>query len=167
GPADGVFRHGVASGDPMADRVILWTRATPSPEAGPGSGLGAPVVVSWEVALDPDFATIVRSGSVVTDAGRDHTVKVDCTGLAPDRWYHYRFRGLGQTSRTGRTRTAPAPGALPASGRWRIGVVSCSNWEAGFFAGYRHIEARGDIDAVIELDRKSTRLNSSHVSISY
>lgn len=151
GPADGVFRHGVASGDPMADRVILWTRATPSPEAGPGSGLGAPVVVSWEVALDPDFATIVRSGSVVTDAGRDHTVKVDCTGLAPDRWYHYRFRGLGQTSRTGRTRTAPAPGALPASGRWRIGVVSCSNWEAGFFAGYRHIEARGDIDAVIEL----------------
>lgn len=147
----GFFRHGVASGDPMADRVILWTRVTPSPEAAPGSGLGAPVVVSWEVALDAAFRTIVRSGSLVTDAGRDHTVKLDCTGLAPDRWYHYRFRALGQTSRTGRTRTAPADGTLPSTGRWRVGVVSCSNWEAGFFSGYRHLEARGDLDAIIEL----------------
>ncbi|WP_291080495.1 alkaline phosphatase D family protein [Dietzia sp. UBA5065] len=149
--AEGVFRHGVASGDPMADRLILWTRVTPAPEAAPGSGLGAPVVVGWEVSLDPGFTRIVRSGSLVTDAGRDHTVKVDCTGLAPDRWYHYRFRALGQTSPTGRTRTAPADGASPASGRWRVGVVSCSNWEAGFFSGYRHLEARGDLDAIIEL----------------
>ena len=152
GPAaDGAFRHGVASGDPMPDRVILWTRVTPAPHAVPGSGIGDPVVVSWDVALDPGFATIVRSGSLVTDAGRDHTVKFDCTGLAPDRWYHYRFRALGQTSATGRTRTAPADGALPATGRWRIGVVSCSNWEAGFFSGYRHLEARGDLDAIVEL----------------
>lgn len=151
GADEGAFQHGVASGDPMADRVILWTRVTPSPEAGPGSGLGAPVVVSWEVALDPEFATIVRAGSVVADASGDHTVKFDCTGLAPDRWYHYRFRALGQTSRTGRTRTAPADGSLPASGRWRIGVVSCANWEAGFFSAYRHVEARGDLDAVVEL----------------
>ncbi len=135
----------------MPDRVILWTRVTSSPEAVPGSGLGAPVAVGWEVALDPGFATIVRSGSIVTDAGRDHTVKFDCTGLAPDRWYHYRFRALGQTSPSGRTRTAPADGTLPVTGRWRIGVVSCSNWEAGYFSGYRHLEARGDLDAIIEL----------------
>ncbi|MEH6381361.1 MAG: PhoD-like phosphatase N-terminal domain-containing protein, partial [Dietzia cercidiphylli] len=86
----GVFRHGVASGDPMPDRVILWTRVTPAPDAVPGSGRGAPVAVSWEISLDPGFSQVVRSGSVVTDAGRDHTVKFDCTGLAPDRWYHYR-----------------------------------------------------------------------------
>ena len=151
GAQESVFRHGVASGDPMADRIILWTRVTPSPEAAPGSGLGAPVVVTWEISPDPDFAAIVRSGSLVTEAGRDHTVKLDCTGLAPDRWYHYRFRALGQTSAVGRTRTAPAHGAMPATGRWRVGVVSCSNWEAGFFSSYRHLEARGDLDAIIEL----------------
>lgn len=146
-----VFRHGVASGDPMPDRVILWTRVTPSPEAVPGSGLGGDVVVDWEVSTDPTFATIVRSGTVTTDAGRDHTVKFDATGLAPDSWYHYRFRALGQTSPVGRTRTAPADGTLPATGRWRTGVVSCSNWEAGFFAGYRHLVQRGDLDVIIEL----------------
>ncbi|MCT2063051.1 alkaline phosphatase D family protein [Dietzia cinnamea] len=151
GSAAAVFRHGVASGDPMADRVILWTRVTPTEQATPGSGIGGLVVVDWEISTDPGFATIVRSGTVTTDAGRDHTVKLDCAGLAPDRWYHYRFRALGQTSRAGRTRTAPADGAMPASGRWRVGVVSCSNWEAGFFAGYRHLEARGDLDAIIEL----------------
>lgn len=148
---EGVFRHGVASGDPMPDRVILWTRVTPSPDAIPGSGRGVPVTVSWEIAADPGFASVVRTGSVVTDAGRDHTVKLDCSGLAPDRWYHYRFRALGQTSRVGRTRTAPADGAMPATGRWRVGIVSCSNWEAGYFAAYRHLEARGDLDAIIEL----------------
>lgn len=151
GAQEGVFRHGVASGDPMADRVILWTRVTPTPDAVPGSGRGGVVVVTWEVSGDPTFATVARSGTVTTDAGRDHTVKLDCTGLAPDTWYHYRFRALGQTSRVGRTRTAPADGAMPASGRWRAGVVSCSNWEAGYFSGYRHLHARGDLDVVIEL----------------
>ena len=149
--AAAVFQHGVASGDPMPDRVILWTRVTPAPEAVPGSGLGELVVVDWEVSPDPTFATLTRSGSVTTDAGRDHTVKFDATGLAPDSWYHYRSRALGQTSPVGRTRTAPADGAMPATGRWRTGVVSCSNWEAGYFAGYRHLEARGDLDVIIEL----------------
>ena len=149
--AEGVFRHGVASGDPMSDRVILWTRVTPAPDAHPGSGRGVPVVVTWEISTDPGFGSVARSGSLVTDAGRDHTVKFDCTGLAPDRWYHYRFRALGQTSPVGRTRTAPADGAMPGSGRWRVGLVSCSNWEAGFFSAYRHLQARGDLDAIIEV----------------
>ena len=149
GAAGVVFRHGVASGDPMADRVVLWTRVTPSPEAVPGSGVGPAVTVGWEVAVDPGFTSIVRAGSVVTDAGRDHTVKFDCTGLAPDRWYHYRFRALGQTSPVGRTRTAPADGVM--AGRARFALVSCSNWEAGYFAAYRHLAARADLDAVIEV----------------
>ena len=146
---EGVFRHGVASGDPLPDRVILWTRVTPTADATPGSGRGPAVQVTWEVATDPGFAGIVRSGSVVTDAERDHTVKFDATGLAPDTWYHYRFRALGQTSRTGRTRTAPADGAMP--GRARFAVVSCSNWEAGYFSAYRHLAARADLDAVVEV----------------
>src|SRR5699024_7837760 len=127
-----VFQHGVASGDPMADRVILWTRITPSPDAIPGSGLGPASDVRWEVATDAGFANIVRSGSESTSAERDHTVKFDCTGLAPDTWYHYRFHVAGQTSPAGRTRTAPSDDVMP--GRARFALVSCSNWEAGFFA---------------------------------
>src|SRR4051794_41186880 len=72
-PAAGVFRHGVASGDPLPEAVILWTRAT-------GDG-GAPVTVSWEIAKDPAFSERVGGGTVTTDADRDFTVKVDATGL--------------------------------------------------------------------------------------
>ena len=144
-----IFRHGVASGDPLSDRVILWTRVTPSPEATPGSGAGPEATVQWEMASDASFGAIERAGSVVTNGDKDHTVNVDAGGLAPDTWYYYRFNCNGQTSPVGRTRTAPAPGANP--GRARFGVVSCSNWEAGFFSGYRHLADRGDVDAVLEL----------------
>ncbi|WP_333619080.1 alkaline phosphatase D family protein [Dietzia sp.] len=149
GAGSGVFRHGVASGDPLADRVMIWTRVTPSPDATPGSGLGAPTPVEWEMARDENFGDVVAAGSVVTSPDSDHTVNLDATGLAPDSWYFFRFRAAGQVSPVGRTRTAPAAGA--ATGRARFGVVSCSNWEAGYFAAYRHLAARGDLDAVIEL----------------
>ena len=118
-----IFRHGVASGDPLSDRVILWTRVTPSPEATPGSGAGPEATVQWEMASDASFGAIERAGSVVTNGDKDHTVNVDAGGLAPDTWYYYRFNCNGQTSPVGRTRTAPAPGANP--GRARFGVVSC------------------------------------------
>lgn len=146
---DAVFRHGVASGDPLPDRVILWTRVTPTPDAQPGSGAGPAASVRWEMARDAGFGAVVASGTTGTDAGRDHTVHVDAAGLAPDSWYFYRFHCNGQTSPVGRTRTAPAPGAHP--GRARFGVVSCSNWEAGYFGAYRALAERGDLDAVIEL----------------
>lgn len=146
---DAVFRHGVSSGDPLPDRVILWTRVTPTADAMPGSGKGPAVAVSWEMAADAQFTQIVRTGSVTTDASRDHTVIVDATGLGANTWYFYRFRCQGQLSPVGRTRTAPAPGDHP--GRARFGVVSCSNWEAGFFGGYRALAERDDLDAVIEL----------------
>lgn len=149
GADDAVFRHGVASGDPLPDRVMLWTRVTPSPEATPGSGVGPDAVVEWEMASDEGFGAVVAAGSVVTNAGRDHTVSLDATGLGADSWYFYRFRCNGQLSPVGRTRTAPAPGAN--TGRARFGVVSCSNWEAGFFSAYRHLADREDLDAVIEL----------------
>ncbi len=144
------FVHGVASGDPLPDRVIVWTRITPSADATAGSGAGAPTQVRWEVATDAGFGSVVRSGSVTTTADRDHTVKVDVTGLKAATAYHFRFTAPdGTRSPVGRTRTAPAADADVS--RLRFGVVSCSNWEAGYFSGYRHLAARNDLDAIIHL----------------
>ena len=143
------FRHGVASGDPLPDAVVLWTRVTPTEQSLPGSGRGPRATVRWEVALDEAFTDVVRSGAVTTDAGRDHTVKLDATGLAPATDHWFRFTYAGAVSPIGRTRTAPAPGSSPE--RLRFGVVSCANWQAGWFSSYRHLAERGDLDAVIHL----------------
>ena len=147
--SNGVFRHGIASGDPTPHSVLLWTRVTPTPESTPGSGKGPRVTVSWEVSRDPDFRRILRWGEAETAPWRDHTVKVDVDRLAPGRWYFYRFRCNGVTSRTGRTRTAPAVDALPD--HLRFGVVSCANWQAGWFSAYRGLAARDDLHAVLHL----------------
>jgi alkaline phosphatase D len=147
--ADQRFRHGVASGDPWPRSVVLWTRVTPVPAATPGSGHGPDVTVRWEVSTDAGFTDVVRRGAVSTGARRDHTVKVVADGLSPATRYYYRFVLDGVPSPVGRTRTAPAPDSLPR--RVRFGVVSCSNWQAGWFAAYRHLAARGDLDAVLHL----------------
>ncbi|WP_438803421.1 alkaline phosphatase D family protein [Nocardia brevicatena] len=144
-----VFRHGVASGDPLPGGVVIWTRVTVAEDAIPGSGIGAPAAVRWEVAAAEDFGSVVASGSVSASAETDHTVKVDVTGLEPDRWYFYRFTALGASSPVGRTRTAPADSDRPE--RLRFGVVSCSNWEAGYFSAYRHLADRADLYAVVHL----------------
>ncbi|WP_328398302.1 alkaline phosphatase D family protein [Nocardia sp. NBC_00416] len=144
-----VFGHGVASGDPLPDGVILWTRVTVGPGAVPGSGVGGAATVDWELATDDGFGAVVAAGTVTASAESDHTVKVDVRGLAAARDYFFRFRALGVTSPVGRTRTAPAESAAP--GRLRFGVVSCSNWEAGYFAAYRHLAGRDDLDAVVHL----------------
>ncbi len=144
-----MFHHGVASGDPLPDAVILWTRVTPSPEATPGSGLGPETTVRWELSRDANFRTIDATGTVTASAASDHTVKIDATGLAPATEYHYRFVAGDIESPTGRTRTAPAPGA--PTGQLRFGVVSCSNWEGGYFGAYRHLAARDDLFAILHL----------------
>ena len=146
---EGVFAHGVASGDPLPEAVVLWTRVTPTPEAMPGTGLGPTVTVQWEVATDARFRRVVRRGRVSTDATRDHTVKVDATGLSPDTTYHYRFVLGRAASPSGRTRTAPATDATPD--HLRLGVVSCANLQAGWFSAYRHLAARDDLHAVVHL----------------
>lgn len=143
------FSHGVASGDPLPTAVVLWTRVTPTPEATPGSGKGARVTVEWEVAKDETFRDVVARGRTKTGTERDHTVKVDATGLTPGTHYAYRFRSGGVTSPVGRTRTAPEPSSTPD--RLRIGVVSCANWEAGYFAAYRHLAQRTDLDVVLHM----------------
>ncbi|MFF5717172.1 alkaline phosphatase D family protein [Streptomyces buecherae] len=146
GPA---FPHGVASGDPLPDGVLLWTRVTPSPDAVPGSGRGAAVEVSWEVSETRDFAAPTARGSVRATADSDHTVKADVRGLRPATAYYYRFAVGDVRSPVGRTRTAPATDA--SDGNVRFGVVSCANWEAGYFSAYRHLAARRDLDAVLHL----------------
>jgi len=146
---DPYFGHGVASGDPWPTAVVLWTRVTPTAAATPGSGRGPVVEVGWQVARDRDFDRVVRAGSVTTGPGRDHTVKVDATGLEPATTYYYRFHFGRHRSRVGTTRTAPRPG--DRLGRLRLGVVSCSNWQAGYFSAYRHLAARDDLDLVLHL----------------
>ena len=144
-----LFRHGIASGDPVPDGVLLWTRVTPTPDATPGSGRGAPTDVGWAVATDPDFRRIVKGGIVRADPASDLTVKVDVRGLAADTRHWYRFGTRTGLSAVGATRTAPKPDAALA--RLRLGVVSCSNWQAGYFTPYRYLARRGDLDAVVHL----------------
>ncbi|MGC0366008.1 alkaline phosphatase D [Rhodococcus sp. 27YEA15] len=149
-PTDGaVFGHGVASGDPLPEAVIIWTRVTPTAAATPGSGIGPAVTVNWAVATDAGFANVVRSGSANTSADSDHTVKVDVTGLKAATAYWYRFTLDSVVSPVGQTRTAPSNSA--DLDRIRFGVVSCSNWEAGYFGAYRHLALRDDLDAIIHL----------------
>ncbi|WP_228977803.1 alkaline phosphatase [Streptomyces sp. DH12] len=149
------FLHGVASGDPLPDGVLLWTRVTPSPDALPGSGEGADTEVRWEVAEDRGFTRIAARGAVTASADTDHTVKVDVRGLRPATTYWFRFAAgtdggtAAALSPVGRTRTTP--GYDDATPGVRFGVVSCANWEAGYFAAYRHLAARADLDAVLHL----------------
>ncbi|NDZ71264.1 alkaline phosphatase [Streptomyces sp. SID10362] len=151
GAADAVpaFLHGVASGDPLPDGVLLWTRVTPVPEAIPGSGTGPDTDVSWVVATDKALTNVVAKGTVTATAASDHTVKADVRGLAPATDYWFRFSAGPTDSPVARTRTAPAHDAAVTG--LRFGVVSCANWEAGYFSPYRHLAARGDLDAWLHL----------------
>ncbi len=143
------FLHGVASGDPLANSVILWTRITPDDSAMPGSGNGEPTEVTWEIATDEGFGDIVKQGAVTTTPDSDHTIHVDPQGLEPQTVYFYRFTVAdgpheGKTSPVGRTKTAPAPGA--AVEQMTMAVASCANWESGFFTAYGDMARRGRAD---------------------
>ncbi|WP_405643014.1 alkaline phosphatase D family protein [Streptomyces sp. NBC_00019] len=143
------FLHGLASGDPLPNGVLLWTRVTPSAEAIPGSGLGPDTEVGWVVAKDKAFTNVVAKGTTTATAATDHTVKADIRGLEPATDYWFRFSAGGTDSPPARTRTAPAADAAVTN--LRFGVVSCANWEAGYFSSYRHLAARGDLDAWLHL----------------
>lgn len=145
----GMFRHGVASGDPLPDGVLLWTRITPTADSEPGSGVGPEVEVTWEISKSADFKRTEARGKTPTGPARDHTVKTEVTGLQPGQTYWYRFRIGKQVSPVGRTRTAPAPGA--AVDHLRIGVVSCANLQAGWFSSYRHLASQPALDLVLHL----------------
>lgn len=136
------FFHGVASGDPLSDRVIIWTRVTPEEMNN------EPIDVEWRMGLDANMSEIVTSGSFTTSSDRDYTVKVDVTELAAGTTYYFDFCALGKRSLVGRTQTTPT-GAQ--TDHLRFGVVSCSNYQAGFFNGYQRLAERSDLDAIIHL----------------
>lgn len=143
------FLHGVASGDPLPDSILLWTRLTPSRDATPGSGRGTPTRVAWEIAEDSGFRRIAARGTVMSSPDSDHTIKVIAGGLSAGKAYWYRFMSGAAASVVGRTKTAPAAGSTVH--RLRLGVVSCANYQAGYFTAYRHLADRGDLDVVLHL----------------
>ncbi|MEM9334961.1 MAG: alkaline phosphatase D family protein [Pseudomonadota bacterium] len=133
------FDYGVASGDPTATGILLWTRVTPR--------FDGETEVNWQVASDPDFETVLARGTTSTTAARDYTVKVEVDGLEPGRSFFYRFDSLGAVSQTGRSKTLPV-GEL---GRYTLGVCSCSNYPAGYFNAYGLMAQTDSIDAVLHL----------------
>ncbi len=132
------FEHGVASGDPLQDRVILWTRLTPSDSS-------ARLQVTWEIALDQQFKQIIKTDKVTTAAAQDFTVKVDAIGLKPNQSYFYRFSFGDKISPIGQTKTLPT-----STSKVSFAVCSCSNYPAGYFYVYREM-AKQDVDVVIHL----------------
>lgn len=137
------FMHGIASGDPFSDSVILWTRITPDTDSGD-------ISVIWEVDQDADFQSLSASGTLQTNASKDYIVKVEATNLDAGTWYYYRFKVGDITSPIGRTRTLPKG----QTEEIRFAVTSCANWQHGYFNTYDHIarQAEGDkFDALIHL----------------
>ncbi|MCI4668309.1 MAG: alkaline phosphatase D family protein [Bacteroidia bacterium] len=133
------FYHGVASGDPLSDRVIIWTRITPDKPV-------EQITVEWIVAADKGFDDIIKKGSYTTHPGKDYTVKIDVDGLAPNSTYYYQFTHLESRSIIGRTKTLPVGDVS----RVKLAVSTCSNYEGGFFNAYAAI-AKEDVDAVVHL----------------
>ncbi len=133
------FYHGVASGDPLSDRVIIWTRVTPT--------VFGSMSVNWEMATDTLFTSVVNSGSVTTDSSLDYTVKVDVTGLNPNTWYYYRFHSGGAFSIAGRTKTLPV-GNVDSI---RLAIFSCSDFQTGYFNAFRDVASRNDLSAILHL----------------
>nr|WP_315469210.1 alkaline phosphatase D family protein [uncultured Undibacterium sp.] len=141
-PVYATFEHGIASGDPLSDRVIIWTRVTPSSNYD-----GRDFELTWQVASDDQFTKIVKSGSIVTGASRDFTAKVDVSGLSANTVYFYRFNFDSRLSPVGRTKTLP----IGSVQQVKLAVVTCSNYPAGYFHVYAEVAKLTELDAVIHL----------------
>jgi alkaline phosphatase D len=135
------FALGVASGHPRPEGMVLWTRLT-------GPDLPEHVEVAWQVSRDERFTDIVARGTEMAERGWAHSVHAEPDGLAPGRWYWYRFHALGQQSEAARTRTAPAPDAKVTE--FRFAIASCQRWDHGHYAALRHI-AQENLDLVMFL----------------
>jgi alkaline phosphatase D len=140
------FSLGVASGDPLPNGVVLWTRLAPRPLEDGGGMPPAAMELAWEVARDRAFRTIEQKGTTTAYPELAHSVHVEVNGLEPAREYFYRFRIGRETSQVGRTKTAPAAGA--AVDRLRFAICGCSNYEDGYFTAYRRL-SEGDFDFVL------------------
>ena len=130
------FALGVASGDPTATSVMLWTRLAPEPLV-PGYGMDAVrTAVRWELAADEAFSRVIQKGQATAAPELGHSVHVDATGLDPGRDYFYRFMAGDAVSAIGRTRTTPAAGAIDPL---RLGVAGCQGYEAGYYTAFAHM----------------------------
>lgn len=134
------FNHGVASGDPQTDKVIIWTRATPQNDE-------TELSVTYEVAGDEAFANILHNGTAVTNADRDYTVKIDVQNLKAGTPYYYRFRSGKNVSAVGKTKTLPE-GAVASV---KMAVFSCANYPKGYFNAYAEAAKKDDIDVALQL----------------
>ncbi len=146
--ASAPFTLGVASGDPLHDRVILWTRLAPEPLEAGGGMIAEDVPVGWQVARDEAFTDIVSQGVATARAEDAHAVHVDAVGLDADRWYYYRFFVGEHKSPVGRTRTFPCADAEPASTRFAF--ASCQKYRDGYYTAHHHL-AEEDLDFVLFL----------------
>lgn len=145
------FTHSVASGEPAADSLLLWTRYVPA--------AGGAAELRVEVAETPDFARVVSGGVQVTGPWRDFTAKITVAGLQPGRFYHYRFVAPdGSRSPVGRSKTLPE-GPVPS---FRAAIFSCSNLSFGWFNAYGHAAARDDLDLAIHLGDYFYEYGSGH-----
>jgi alkaline phosphatase D len=145
---DDVFQLGVASGDPLHDRVVIWTRLAPDPLAGGGMP-DVEVPVIWEVFADPELTEPVRNGWTWAHPALAHSVHVDVDRLSAARFYWYRFRiGDRQVSAVGRTRTFPSRRSDPE--QLRIALACCQKYRDGFYTAHDHIAATA-LDAVVHL----------------
>ncbi|MBD2414622.1 alkaline phosphatase [Nostoc calcicola FACHB-389] len=141
------FSLGVASGDPLPDGVVIWTRLAPNPLSGGGMPL-VNVPVRWQVALDENMRQVVRRGTVLATPELAHSVHVDVRGLDPNRWYWYQFQAGREVSPIGRTRTAPA--FYSSISQLNFAFVSCQDWQNGYYTAYRHL-AEENLDLVVHL----------------
>ena len=141
------FTLGIASGDPIPDGVVLWTRLAPDPLNG--GGVNDPrVVVRWQIAADENMRQIVKSGTEVAIAELAHSIHVDVRGLKPDRPYWYQFKAGGEVSAIGRTRTAPVRNQT--LNHLRFGLVNCQDWQNGYYTAYKHL-AEEELDVVLHV----------------
>ncbi len=144
---DPLFALGVASGDPGAHSVVLWTRLAPDPLNGGGMA-DASVLVRWQVAADLGMANVIRSGTTIALPRNGHAVHVIAPGLPSDSWFYYRFEALGEFSRVGRTRTFPSRRDVVA--QMRFAMASCQDFRDGFYPAYRDM-AEQELDFVVHV----------------
>ena len=142
------FTLGVASGDPDATSVVIWTKLAPQPLEPSGGMKPEAVIVGWEVAEDESMGKIIASGKAVATPQLGHTVHIEVGGLKPDHWYWYRFHAGDAVSPTGRTRTVPEVDATPE--KLKFAFASCQHYETGHYTAYGQM-AQDDLDLVFHL----------------
>lgn len=136
------FYHGVASGDPLTDAVIIWTRVTPI------NSDTEIILGKWQIATDIEMENVIQTGDFATTVTKDFTVKIDVQNLESNTYYYYQFESLEKKSIIGRTKTAPKAND---SSHLRFAVVSCNNYEDGYFNAFRAVANQHDLDAVLHL----------------